>query len=119
MAKKEHVPFDEMVCPVRGRFAKRLGVESCTSLRGRPQEGSVPGIKRHVRAVHGKTVFDAVVWPPLRTGELADKERKRAAQEMAKRFRAMPVAALRKQAARKGIEVDGKTKPALIEALTS
>lgn len=115
MAK--HVPFDEMTCPVRGRFAKRLGVEACTSLRGKPQQGSVPGIKRHVLAVHGKAVYDEVVWPPLRSGENAAKEKQRTAKEMAKRLSALPLADLRKKASRKGIDPNGKSKKALVEAL--
>lgn len=87
--KRKHVPYDEMLCPVRGRFAKRMDVPECTSLRGKPQFGSVPGIKRHVRAVHGKAIYDEVVWPPVRSGANAEAEKKRTAKDLSKRLKVM------------------------------
>jgi len=58
-AKKNfvHVEFDQMQCPVAG----------CTSLKGGPQKGSVPGVKRHVKLVHGEDVYNKLNFPALRT----------------------------------------------------
>lgn len=58
---KKFVPYDEMDCPV----------ESCDSLDGGPQHGSVPGIKRHVLLKHSKAAFNRVDWPEIRTGTRA------------------------------------------------
>lgn len=49
-----HKPFARMPCPIAG----------CTQLNGGPEEGTVPGIKRHVRSKH-KDQYDTVVWPPI------------------------------------------------------
>lgn len=54
-----HVAFDQTVCPIDG----------CTSLKGGPQKGSVPGIKRHVKMIHGVDVYDKTEFPALRSAE--------------------------------------------------
>jgi hypothetical protein len=60
MAEHVHLPFDRMTCPHDG----------CESGKGKkPQEGTVPGIKRHVAMVHGQDVADKIDWPPIRTAE--------------------------------------------------
>jgi hypothetical protein len=52
-----HVPFATTTCPVAG----------CTSGKdGKPQVGSVPGIKRHVKMIHGEDAYKVVIFPPIR-----------------------------------------------------
>lgn len=56
--KYVHVAFDRTTCPIPG----------CTSGKGgTPQTGSVPGIKRHVKLVHGKAAYESAKFPKLRT----------------------------------------------------
>lgn len=53
-AKKQDkffVPFDHVTCPYEG-----CGVR-----------GSIPGVKRHVKQIHGQEAYDNAGWPPLRT----------------------------------------------------
>lgn len=45
------VPFDPATCPVEG----------CDVA------GSIPGVKRHVKQMHGQEQYDVTAWPPLRT----------------------------------------------------
>lgn len=59
-----HVDFDVMTCPIT----------DCKSGKGgEPQTGSVPGIKRHVKLVHGQEAYDKAVknglFPPLRSAD--------------------------------------------------
>lgn len=59
-----HVPFDRMTCPVPG----------CKQLNGGPEEGTVPGMKRHARKRHTQAEYDAVVWPPIRANEVLSSQ---------------------------------------------
>lgn len=111
--KTQHIPYARMKCPIEG----------CTSLRGGPQEGTVPGIKRHVLLVHGEKEFKKVEWPPIRTAKAAKEAAKaahpakggKAKDELA----TMPVAELRAIAKKKGVDPMGLRKAELIDALSS
>jgi hypothetical protein len=47
-------PYAKMTCPVPG----------CSHWLA-TTEGSVPGVKRHVLAIHGRKVANGIVWPDI------------------------------------------------------
>lgn len=93
-----HVPYATMKCPVAG----------CDSKNGKPQEGSVPGIKRHVILVHGKTAFKNATFPAIRKGST----------RQAPDLTAKKVDELRKMASKRGIDSTGLRKDDLVAALS-
>lgn len=95
-----HVNFDKTECPVKG----------CTSGKGnKPQTGSVPGIKRHVKLVHGQEAYDKAHFPALRTPAGPIKDLPKATLfDAAKSRKLVPADA----------KEHGYTKDGLIELLT-
>lgn len=55
-----HVEFDLMTCPVKGCDAGK---------DGGPREGTVPGIKRHVKLAHGDEAYAKAKFPAKRSTE--------------------------------------------------
>jgi hypothetical protein len=108
-------------CPVKG----------CTHMKGKPQEGTVPGVKRHVWAIH--VLRDATIteaqYEKLKFGDLYTKPAGKAVADSIKGsdgngsgvptdLASLPVPALRERAKAKGISVTGKRKDELVEALS-
>jgi hypothetical protein len=87
-------------------------------LKGGPQEGTVPGIKRHVLLVHGEKTFKKIEWPPIRSEEQAkaDHPAKGKAHKEDK-LADLTVAELRERARKQGVDPLGLRKAELIDAL--
>jgi hypothetical protein len=52
MTARKRRKFAKMACPIKG----------CDHMGGVPQTGTVPGVKRHVIAIHGATAYAKVKW---------------------------------------------------------
>lgn len=97
-------------CPVHGCVWGR---------RGTPLHGTVPGIRRHVRAVHGDLLYGGVEWPSIYIWEpspggmtmLLSSERGRDV------LVAMSFRELRVKARERGVVQYGKSKAELIEGI--
>jgi hypothetical protein len=64
--KYTHIAFSTITCPFVGKDG-----EKCDAGKGgKPQTGSVPGIKRHFKRVHGEPAFAKAekdgLFPPIR-----------------------------------------------------
>jgi hypothetical protein len=113
--------FRLIKCPIKG----------CTHMDGKPQEGTVPGVKRHVKAIHvlrDKEITEAQ-YKKLDFGEskskpagkqIADsiKAPKKSASNGSGDLASLPVSALRERAKAKGIATAGKRKEELVAALS-
>lgn len=87
----------------------------------RPADWSIPGLKRHVRALH-PAALDLIVWPPL-YADSASPGGDLIAQSLTlnpmKPFEEMTVRELRAAAKRRGIPQFGKNRKDFIDALTA
>jgi hypothetical protein len=95
-----------MVCPVDG----------CGYYGGGPMEGTVPGVKRHVKYVHGPDVYAKVQWPPIYrhgTSVYGDRLRNDGRSLQTYTFRE-----LRVMARKRGVPQFGKNKADLIRDLS-
>jgi hypothetical protein len=104
--------YARMECPVTG----------CMSARGgAPMEGTVPGIKRHVLRVHGRSFYDAATWPALYRNSVSFwGDRVRASKlTPPKPFEEMNIHELRAAAKLRGIPQRDKNKPDFIAALNA
>ena len=90
----------------------------CERTDGIASDWTVPGMKRHVRAIH-RPFLDHIVWPPLyKVGTSAAGDRLRAAKLHPPRpFEEMTVKELRAAAKRRGIPAFAKNKADFIGAL--
>lgn len=95
-----------MVCPVDG----------CRYDKGRPAEGTVVGMKRHVRLVHGLVAAEQVIWPPIYlhgTSKFGDRLREEYVPPSEMTFKE-----LRELSRKRGLSIHGKNRAALVEQLS-
>ena len=103
--------FAQMTCPIKG----------CTHWLSETP-GTVPGVKRHVRAIHGYEAFDRVKWPPTyaeSSGKaIALALRKSTSSKPKSKLDSLTIVELRSRAKKKGIKITGLKKDELVEALS-
>jgi hypothetical protein len=111
--KRRRTKFATMKCPIKG----------CTHWLSETP-GTVPGVKRHVIALHGRTAYRKVQWPAIYTDRsgstIAKAIRKRSTTKQVKTddLAKLTIKELRDRAKAKGIPVSGKRKDELVSALS-
>jgi hypothetical protein len=102
--------FATMTCPVKG----------CThALASKP--GTVPGVKRHVRAAHGDRAVSRIQWPPSfeqSAGQKVAAALRKGTSVKAAELDQLSVQELRSKAKQKGIKTAGLKKKELVSALS-
>lgn len=88
----------------------------CMSANGYRMSGSVPGVKRHVKAVHGLALYEETTWPDIH-GEVHGTNLF-AAPRPGSLF-AMSINDLRREAKRRGVYPLGKSRKALAVELSN
>ena len=102
--------FATMKCPVKG----------CTHWLA-TEPGTVPGVKRHVLAIHGQRAYNRIQWPP--SFERPRGKRVAAALRAGRSLTEADlwehsVVELRGIARQRGIPITGKNKEELVSALS-
>ena len=108
--RKPRRKFATMKCPIKG----------CTHwLADKP--GTVPGVKRHVRALHADVNFDRIKWPATYdkpSGKSIASAIRKGTSPKREELEDLSIGELRERAKAKGIKTSGLRKGELVSALS-